>query len=354
MILEELGITDELKQLYSSDFVDALPGRVTGEGTHIYRVAVEQGERFCRVSGSFRHHAVRKADFPVVGDWVALRRDGDVIEGLLQRRRYLSRKSAGDKSEEQVLAANVDLVCIVAGLDGGRNFTRRGIERYLALAAESGARTLLVLNKLDLCTDLASVLAEAEEAASGVPVILTSILTGDGIQELAGAVGTGGTAVLVGPSGVGKSSLINFLAGKDVLSTGVQREQDRRGRHTSTARNLVVLASGGCLIDTPGLRELQLWGGEESLNTVFSEIDLLADDCRFRDCSHLEEPGCAVLKAVESGELPEERYRSYLDLRKELEYLRRRTDYQARQDEERKWKQISKSVRDIYKYKGRK
>ncbi len=329
-------------------------GRVTGEGTHIYRVRIGEQDITCSVSGSFRHSAEKKSDFPVVGDWVRLRDEGEVIDEILPRKSAISRKSAGEKSEEQILAANVDIVGIVAGLDGGRNFTRRGIERYLTLAVESGAEPVLILNKLDLCSDLATVLVEAEEAAPGVKLILTSTLTGDGISELQRAVTADTTAVLVGPSGVGKSSLINALAGSELLDTGAQRDQDRRGRHTSTSRNLVALPSGGFLIDTPGLRELQLWGGEDSLNTVFSEIDSFAGDCRFRDCTHISEPGCAVLKAVEEGAIAADRYEAYLELRKELKYLERRTDYQARQEELKKWKQISRSVKDVYKYKGRK
>ena len=221
------------------------PGRVTGEGTHLYRVRTEQGEEQCRVSGAFRHGAGERSAFPAVGDFVALAQDGGVIDGLLPRRSVLSRKSAGRRTEEQVLAANVDLVFVVAALDGGRNFTGRGIERYVTTVWESGARPVLVLNKLDACADPAAYIVAAEEAAPGVPVLLTSALTGDGLTELQEAVVPGETAVMIGPSGVGKSSLINSLIGTEQLETGAQREHDRRGRHTSTARQMVLLENGG-------------------------------------------------------------------------------------------------------------
>jgi ribosome biogenesis GTPase len=325
---------------------------VTGEGTHLYRVRTGQGEEQCRVSGAFRHGAGERSAFPAVGDFVALAQDGGVIDGLLPRRSVLSRKSAGRRTEEQVLAANVDLVFVVAALDGGRNFTGRGIERYVTTVWESGARPVLVLNKLDACADPAAYIVAAEEAAPGVPVLLTSALTGDGLTELQEAVVPGETAVMIGPSGVGKSSLINSLIGTEQLETGAQREHDRRGRHTSTARQLVLLENGGSLIDTPGLRELQLWAGEESLGRTFADLELFAGECRFRDCSHQGEPGCAVQAAVASGELPPERYESYLELQKELAYLRRRSDEKAMKEEVNRWKQVMKSVKEHHKRGG--
>ncbi len=354
MNIEQLGLNNSLREYCREHYPGAIPGRIIGEGKHIYRAASEAGEFLCRVSGAFRYSSTKKADFPVTGDWVALGGGGVTIEALLPRKNSISRKSAGEKTEEQILAANVDLVCIVAGLDGGRNFTRHGVERYLALASESGADAALVLNKLDLCTDLAVILTEAEEAAAGIPILLTSTVTGDGMKELNKLCGPGVTAVFAGPSGVGKSSLINSLAGDGMLEVGELRSNDLRGRHTSTSITMVALDSGGCLIDTPGLRELQLWGGEESLQAVFSEIESLAEACRFRDCTHTGEPGCAVLEALNEGSIESSRYEAYLDLRKELMYLRRRTDEQARKDDLQKWKQISRSIKDLYKHRGHK
>lgn len=349
MNLKEYGKTAAVEALHADTCPELRLGRVIGEGTHIYRVATEEEELLCEVSGTFRHTAAGKDDFPVVGDWVGLSPEGGRIERLLPRGPSLSRNSAGRKTERQVLAANVDLVFVVAGLDGGRNFTARGVERYVTSVWESGAEPVLVLNKLDACDDPAAFLVEAEEAAPGVPIVLTSALTGDGIPELEAQLAPGRTGVLIGPSGVGKSSLINALAGDQLLAVGPQREQDRRGRHTSTARNLVKLESGGALIDTPGLRELQLWAGDEALGRAFGEIEHLAEECRFRDCSHQGEPGCAVQAAVVTGELSLERYESFLGLQKELAYLHRRTDQQAMQAEVNRWKQIHKSVKQHHK-----
>jgi len=332
-------------------FPGCTPGRVVGEGQHLYKVLSDEDELLCRVSGGFRHAAGEKGDYPVTGDWVALRREGSLIEGVLRREACIARASAGGTTERQILAANVDLVFIVAGRDGGRNLTRRGIERYLVMVRESGAEAVLVLNKLDLCSDIVSALQAAEEAAPGVRQILTSARTGDGMKELAGVLSPGLTGVVLGPSGVGKSSLINALLGEDRLSWGETRESDHRGRHTSTSRNLVFIPGGGALIDTPGLRELRLWAGEASLDEVFHDLDHHARNCRFRDCTHQGEPGCAVQQALVDGELSHERYESYLELRKELNYLHRRSDEQARAEEERRWKQNSKSVKQFYKGK---
>jgi ribosome biogenesis GTPase / thiamine phosphate phosphatase len=352
MSTETGGIPDARRRECEEAFPGCRPGRVSGEGTHIYRVSTDEGEVSAQVTGSFRHRADGKSDYPAVGDYVALTVEGPAIAGLLSRRSSISRKSAGRRTEEQVLAANVDLGIVVAALDGGRNFTSRGVERYITTVWESGARPVLVLNKLDACADPAGFIVAAEESAPGVPILLTSALTGDGLGALREAIAPGETAVLIGPSGVGKSSLINALLGETRLDTGMQREHDRRGRHTSTARHLVMLENGGALIDTPGLRELQLWAGEESLGRTFSDLDAFADACRFRDCTHQGEPGCAVQAAVASGELRPERYESYLELQKELAYLHRRSDEKAMKDEVNRWKQLQKSLKEHHKYGG--
>jgi len=344
-------MAEDRKAECEKSFPGCTPGRVVGEGVHLYRVLCGEDELLCRVSGGFRHAAGKKEDFPVTGDWVALRGEETLIEGLLTRYACIARASAGGVTEKQLLAANVDLVFIVAGLDGGRNLTRRGIERYLVMVRESGAEPVLVLNKLDLCSDIVGALQTAEEAAPGVRQILTSALTGDGMKELSQILSPGLTGVVLGPSGVGKSSLINALTGVKQLAEGETRESDRWGRHTSTSRNLVNLPWGGSLIDTPGLRELRLWAGEASLDEVFHDLEYHARNCRFRDCTHQGEPGCAVQQALADGELSHERYESYLELRKELDYLHRRSDEQARAEEERRWKQISKSVKQFYRGK---
>ncbi len=323
-----------------------VPARVAREDRGRYLLL--DGRRECPavLAGRLRHEARRRSDLPAVGDWVAARAGAAataVIVAVLPRASAFLRKSAGEITEEQVVAANVDTVLLVSGLDG--DFNLRRIERYLAAAWESGASPVIVLNKADLAGDLAARLAEVERVGMGVPVLALSALTGDGLAALAPWLGPGRTVALLGSSGVGKSTLVNALLGEARQATGAVREDDSRGRHVTTRRELVLLPGGGLLLDTPGLRELQLWGDDGGLAGAFPDVVALAADCRFRDCAHADEPGCAVRAAVERGALEPARLESWRKLGRELRRLEARQDPRARAEEETRWKLIARSIR---------
>jgi ribosome biogenesis GTPase len=332
-----------------------LPARVSLEHTHIYRVLAAGGETLARVAGRLRHHASARSDYPAVGDWVAIEPDahgGDArIHAVLPRTSRFSRRAAGDATEEQIVAANIDTVFLVAGLDG--DFNPRRIERYLVVAWESGADPVIVLNKSDLAEDLNSRIEEVGGIAQGVAVHAVSCRTPRTLDVLRPYLGEGQTVALLGSSGVGKSSIVNRLIGRDLLRTRDVRESDSRGRHTSTARELVLLEDGGVLIDTPGLRELQLWETGSGISGTFDDIDRLAGDCRFRDCQHRAEPGCAVIAAIADGTLTSERLASFHKLLDEQAYQARQQDARALIDEKRKGKIGAKALRKHLKSKGK-
>ena len=356
MNLSELGwdpfFDQHLTQIKKDDYA---PARVAREDRQVYLAYSEYGELSARVSGRMRHSARSRADFPAVGDWVVVEprpeEDKATIHAVLPRKTKFCRKVAWARTEEQVLAANVDTVFLVAGLD--RDFNIRRMERYLTLALESGAQPVIVLNKADLCPDVGSRVEDCESIAFGVPVHAASALTSDGLEALRSYVGTGKTVALLGSSGVGKSTLINSFLGSDLLKVGEVREADSRGRHITTARQLVVIPDGGVIIDTPGMRELQLWADEKSLEGSFEDIEDLAAECRFSDCRHDVEPGCAVKAAIEAGSLDAGRLRSYLKLQRELKFLAVRKDQRARLDEKTRWKQIAKWSKQREKHKRR-
>jgi ribosome biogenesis GTPase len=270
---------------------------------------------------------------------------------LLDRRTKLSRQQAGEKTGEQILAANVDTVFVVASLNNELNLRR--IERYLSAVWDSGARPVIALNKADLSAEAALLQAQVQEIAPGADVIVTSAASGDGLADLASQLRAGQTSVFVGSSGVGKSSLINRIAGEDVQTVSDIRSDDK-GRHTTTSRQMHVLPGSGVIIDTPGLRELQLWdGGNGATSAVFSEIEEIASACRFTDCSHESEPGCAVRAALEEERLDEGRFTSYRKLEKERLYIARKHDRSLQIEETRRWKQITKDHRRRTKVRGR-
>lgn len=312
-------------------------GRVVRQARDLSTLVAADGEVDAAVSGRFRHRAAGPADFPAVGDWAAFRRgDGGraTIEAILPRRSAFTRKAAGAAAEAQVVAANVDTVLLVSGLDG--EFNPRRIERYVTTAWSSGASPVVVLNKADLCPDLADAVARVTAVAPGVPVVATAALDGDGVAAVAPHLAPCRTVALLGSSGVGKSTLVNALLGEERLATGeVSDPRAGRGRHTTTARELVRLPGGALLVDTPGLRELGLWVDDDGLDRTFEEIDELAAGCRFPDCRHDREPGCAVTAAVLTGELDERRFASYRKLRRELEHLEARRDERSRRRQER-------------------
>jgi ribosome biogenesis GTPase len=324
--------------------------RVTIRHNHLYTVVTEvAGEcvELCAESaGKLKHVAKGRAELPAVGDWVAVQLpQGNglaLIRALLPRRSKFSRKAAGRGTEEQVVAANADTVLLIAGLDN--DYSVRRIERYLVMAWESGSAPVVVLNKADLCPDGAARVAEVSDVAMGVPVLATSALRGDGVDQLAKYIGGGKTVALLGSSGVGKSTLINRMLGAEIMATQPVRERDQTGRHTTTSRQLIVLPTGGMVIDTPGMRELQLWDADEGVQMTFDEIETLAAGCRFSDCRHEHEPGCAVLNAVDPARLE-----SFHKLRRELAWLDRKQDTNAGVVEKKRWKAIHKAQRGFSK-----
>jgi ribosome biogenesis GTPase len=321
-------------------------GRVTAEHRGALVLRSEHEEIWADVPGRLRHRAASGADLPAVGDWVAFGRhpqaERATVESVLPRRTAFVRKAAGFESVEQVVAANVDIVFVVTSLVDDLN--PRRLERYLALAWESGAEPVVVLTKSDLCGNVEAAVAQLGGVTFGVPAHVVSAVTGDGMDELTVHIAGGRTATLVGSSGVGKSTLVNRLCGSERLATGALRS-DGRGRHTTTHRELVVLDAGGCLIDTPGMRELTLWDAEEGLEQAFEDVEELAGGCRFTDCAHRTEPGCAVQAAIAAGTLDAGRLESFRHLQRELRYLEIRHDARARSDARKRWRALSKEQR---------
>jgi ribosome biogenesis GTPase len=328
---------------------DVVAGRVSLEHQDIYRVVTEGGEGLACMSGRMRHQVTSAVEYPAVGDWVAMSaRPGEsrgAIEAVLPRVSRFSRKVPGDVTREQIVAANVDTVFLVMGLDG--DFNLRRIERYLLTAWQSGAQPVVLLTKADLVNDVSGRVGEVAAVASGAPVHATSVKSGLGVSELAAYLGFGRTVALLGSSGVGKSTLINRLIGRDVQRTAEVSGVKSRGRHTTTRRELILLPQGGLVIDTPGMRELQLWQASGSIAAAFADIEALSSGCRFANCRHVTEPRCAVLQAAAEGRLAPERLDSYLRLRKEAEYLDSRQDQFAQIEIKRKWKTIHKTMKHI-------
>lgn len=328
------------------------PARVLAAHRDAWVVAGADGERDAVVSGRLRHEALGPADLPAVGDWVAAagtRSAGTcVIHAILPRRTTFRRATGDDDAapslgDEQVLAANVDTALVVAGLDG--DFNLRRLERYLAVAWSGGVQPVLVLNKADLDVDVEGFRLAAQAVAPGVEVRPLSALAGVGVSDLAADHLTAGTtAVVLGSSGVGKSTLVNTLLGEDRQRTRAVREDDARGRHTTTHRELLRLPGGGLLIDTPGLRSLGVAGAADGIGATFADIEDLADGCRFRDCRHETEPGCEVLAALADGRLAEDRFESHRKLEREAAHAARASDPLLRAAERRRWRAISASV----------
>jgi ribosome biogenesis GTPase len=328
-----------------------LPGRVSAESHGLYRVLVEDGEFLAQVAGRVRHGAAGRRGIPAVGDWVAValrRAQGRAsIVRLLPRRTALVRKVAGRAMEVQILAANLDTVFVVTSLN--RELNLRRIERYLALAWESGAEPVVLLTKADLCPEPAVVVAEVELRAPGVSVHALSAVAGEGLQAVRGHLRSGRSAAFIGSSGVGKTTLLNALLGAERLAVGAIRGTDDRGRHTTTARQLVVLPGGGVVVDTPGMREIQLWESDSGLAQAFGDLTALAAGCRFRDCRHRGEPGCAVEAALAAGALPQERLENHRKMEAELKFQAARTDEQVRREEKQRVKALCKAQKRLYR-----
>lgn len=342
--LEELGWRTHL-DAELEDHPGTIPGRIAVEHRSAYVVLSDHGEVWAQTSGRLRHHSARAA-LPAVGDWVACRvNPGEskaTITAVLPRWSKFSRQEAGMDTDEQVLAANIDLVWITQALD--RDLNPRRLERYLAMTWAGGADPVIVLTKADTCDDPEAARASLGAAGAGAAVYITSSVTGEGIDELAALLRPGRTIALLGSSGVGKSTLVNSLAGTGIMKTAALRP-DGRGRHTTTHRELLLIPGRGLIVDTPGMRELQLWDDAGSIDTTFDDIATLAEDCRFRDCVHATEPGCAVTAAVDNGRLGRDRLQSYHKLQRELRHLALKRDQRAAAEERRKMRAFSRSIR---------
>jgi ribosome biogenesis GTPase len=336
MLLAELG----WDEFFQKQLSEGVPGRVALSIRERFLVWTADGEVEARVSGRLRRSC---GSWPSIGDWIVLREKTSAIERVLDRRTKLSRKQPGKEMRQQVLAANMDVLFIVSGLD--HDYNPRRIERYLVQAYDSGARPVILLNKVDLAEplqlDLNRILSETRRISAGATVLALSALSGNGLQEVTSLLPPGATAALLGSSGVGKSTILNRLLGDNIQHTQPVRADDNRGRHTTTRRELFRMPGGWLLMDLPGLRELQLWTDPEQVDGSFADIQNLAQCCRFRDCTHMSEPACAV----QSAELDPGRLTNYRKLQRELVYLARKSDRRFSREQRQRWKTIEKSLR---------
>ncbi|HZZ36541.1 MAG TPA: ribosome small subunit-dependent GTPase A [Caulobacteraceae bacterium] len=354
-MIEQYGWSDRLRQDFAPFAArDLTPGRVVVQQRGLYGLVTELGELSAEISGRLAHEA-GEGGYPAVGDWVAAAarpaEGAATIHHVLPRATSFVRRAAGPKLAEQVVAANVDVAFLVASLNADLNARR--LERYLSTAWQSGAKPVIVLIKADLCDDVGEALEEIEAVAFGTPVLAVSAITGEGLEAVRAHLGPGLTAVLVGSSGVGKSTLLNALAGEEMMAVGAISGDALHGRHTTTHRELVLLPGGGLMLDTPGMRELGLWDSDDGLSVTFEDIEQLAERCHFRDCAHGSEPGCAVREALHDGALDHGRWKSYQKLQRELAHLERKEDRAAHEAERRRWIAISKAQRAGKKARGK-
>lgn len=326
-------------------------GRIIAEHRQLYVIHNGKENFLGEVSGKFLFTAERPADYPKVGDWVRFFRPDPesraIIQELVPRKSVISRKVSGDRTAEQILAVNVDAVFIVMALD--HDYSLRRLERYLTLTWDGGARPVVVLNKSDICEDVEARRLEVEAVAFGAPVCVISAISDSGMDCLSKEIRKEETVCFLGSSGVGKSTIINRLLGEDRQAVQEVRSADAKGRHTTTRRELFALSSGAFLIDTPGLREVGLWSADQGMATGFPEIDDLRAGCFFADCSHTAETGCAVIEALEDGRLSRERYDSFQRLQREHFWLKEKQETAGRMNRKRRFKEISKEIRRLYK-----
>lgn len=332
MNLDELGWDGFFKeQFFPYREKGFVPGRIASEEKTVFLVYCESGERKAKLAGKVRYNARSRSELPVVGDWVAMSDSGKmVIQAVLPRKGKFSRKVASNLdlvTEEQVISANIDIVFIVSGMDADFNMNR--ILRYLTIVAESGASPVIILNKKDLCPNPEALLEEVHAKAPDVPVHAISALRREGFETLPQYFSRGKTVTLLGSSGVGKSTLINAILGRERQAVGEVRG-DGKGRHITVKRELIFIPGGGLFIDNPGMRSVSLWGEKESVDSTFEDISVLARRCRFRDCQHKTEPGCAIKEALEDGTLDEERWQNYIKLKKEMAVLSVKRSQRAR------------------------
>jgi ribosome biogenesis GTPase / thiamine phosphate phosphatase len=354
MFLESIGADAAVHKLFQPYAARGLVlARVAVSQRDRYQLFTPEGELPAEAAGALRYRTPDAAGMPVTGDWVCARvvdPFSAIVEAVLPRKSLFSRRAAGRREDEQPVAANVDLVFLVCGLDG--DFNLRRLERYMTLAAEAGAEPVVVLNKADLCPDMETRLAETAAVARGAPIVQATTRTPTGLDGLRAFLAYGRTVALLGSSGVGKSAIVNGLLGEERFRTREVRESDSRGRHTTTSRELIPLAGGGALIDTPGMRELQLWAGQESVDWTFEEIAEIATACRFRNCSHSGESGCAVARAIADGVVSDERWNSYRKLIAEVKRHDEIIDRVAAAERKKRDKAMHKGMRAFYRRKG--
>lgn len=328
--------------------------RIIRENREKYIACNELGQFLCEITGKFRFENEGKSQFPTVGDWVITslvpNEKKARVYSILPRKSIFSRKVAGEITEEQPIAANIDTVFIITGLDF--NYNLRRIERFLAIAARSGALPVILLNKSDLCPESEERKAEVESIAEGVDVHTISAYNQQDLEKLKKYIKVGETVAFLGSSGVGKSTIINSLLKESRLKVNEVSELGSRGRHTTTFSELIFLPDGGMVIDTPGMREIQVWGDEKGFKNTFDDIEKLTDNCRFKDCKHGNEPGCAVQEAVNNGCLDKKRLENYLKLKQEFAYLSARQTMKASRVEKTRWKSISKYAKKLKKHKS--
>lgn len=328
--LYKLGLNTELENEFKNNYDGYSLARVTVQYRNIYKIETNTGEMLASVCGKLKYELESKEDYPAVGDWVVYKSEDNtngIIYKILKRKTTICRKVAGPKSDEQILATNVDKIFITMSLNN--DFNLRRLERYINIAWDSGAKPIIVLTKADLCYDLNDKLNDIESVCIGIDVIVVSALSGEGIDNIKHSIKDNDTVVFIGSSGVGKSTLINKLLNKNVQITKETGEYDK-GRHTTTHRELFLLESGGVVIDTPGMRELQLSKGD--LESTFKDIEEISTECRFKDCKHKSEPGCAVKKAIEEGIITKERFKSYEKIQRELIYAQKRRKSKERRN----------------------
>lgn len=350
--LTKWGLTDSFKNEFDAKYKQMYLGRVIFESQKIYKIITTGGEILAEVTGKYSFEALDKSDFPAVGDWVVLDRNETgsghaIIHNLLTRKSKISRKVAGNRIDEQIIASNIDFIFICISLN--KDFNIRRLERYLSIVWSSQAVPVVVLTKSDLCEDIDDKMIQVENAAVGIDIHITSAINHHGTDIIGDYLTQGKTGAFIGSSGVGKSTLINSIIGEDLMHTSGLRNDDK-GRHTTTHRELIAIPSGGAVIDTPGMREIQILDIDESVDHAFRDIEDLISHCKFSDCQHNSEPGCAINAALKDSSLEESRYNNYLHMKKEIAFLNSKGDKKAMSERKSQWVQISKSHKQTVRH----